>query len=480
MFGIESYRYWRKNYLILSFINSVTSTQMEVFKMGIAPDFTDLILLIGTNPLPNYVVASHFLNVNPNLERVWLIYSETNHLIGQQGTKNVADNLTRVLTNKYQNQQEPWIHGVPIKHAGLADQIQADVDRYILRHLPQKAKVHLNYTGGTKAMAVHVYRALESDRRDATFSYLDARNHRLVQDDVQYPITKDLRQEVTISLSDLVTIHDLSESPNKKSKPGEQVMEMLSEEQQRALFSGLISLANFSYAETGKKKKSQRNGLDLYRKWVETPPGNDPWDDAIKDKSVIPDTKTRFEREFAGNPHVAALLAMLNPSVVDPAITKDVQPLINTISNPEQWKSFINGFWLEAYVFQVISQSLVHKPALRDKVQMRMNLYATKTGSKPLELDILVIYGYQICNISCSISGTTRLKNRAFEAIHRAHQLGGDEAKSVLVTCLDDTKGFSDDLGFISGSLGSELLVLGRRDLPADRLWSKLETHIFN
>ena len=161
MFGIESYRYWRKNYLILSFINSVTSTQMEVFKMGIAPDFTDLILLIGTNPLPNYVVASHFLNVNPNLERVWLIYSETNHLIGQQGTKNV--------------------------------------DRYILRHLPQKAKVHLNYTGGTKAMAVHVYRALESDRRDATFSYLDARNHRLVQDDVQYPITKDLRQEVTIS-----------------------------------------------------------------------------------------------------------------------------------------------------------------------------------------------------------------------------------------------------------------------------------------
>ena len=52
MFGIESYRYWRKNYLILSFINSVTSTQMEVFKMGIAPDFTDLILLIGTNPCP--------------------------------------------------------------------------------------------------------------------------------------------------------------------------------------------------------------------------------------------------------------------------------------------------------------------------------------------------------------------------------------------------------------------------------------------
>ena len=479
MFGIESYRYWRKNYLILSFINSVTSTQMEVFKMGIAPDFTDLILLIGTNPLPNYVVASHFLNVNPNLERVWLIYSETNHLIGQQGTKNVADNLTRVLTNKYQNQQEPWIHGVPIKHAGLTDQIQADVDRYILRHLPQKAKVHLNYTGGTKAMAVHVYRALESDRRDATFSYLDARNHRLVQDDVQYPITEDLRQEVTISLSDLVTIHDLSESPNKKSKPGEQVMEMLSDEQQRALFSGLISLTNFSYTETG-KKKSQRNGLDLYRKWVETPPGNDPWDDAIKDKSVIPDTKTRIEREIAENPHGAALQTLLNLSVVDPAITKDVQPLINTISNPEQWKSFINGFWLEAYVFQVISQSLVHKPALRDKVQMRMNLYATKTGSKPLELDILVIYGYQICNISCSISGTTRLKNRAFEAIHRAHQLGGDEAKSVLVTCLDDTKEFSDDLGFISGSLGSELLVLGRRDLPADRLWSKLETHIFN
>lgn len=447
--------------------------------MGIAPDFTDLILLIGTNPLPNYVVASHFLNVNPNLERVWLIYSETNHLIGQQGTKNVADNLTRVLTNKYQNQQEPWIHGVPIKHAGLADQIQADVDRYILRHLPQKAKVHLNYTGGTKAMAVHVYRALESDRRDATFSYLDARNHRLVQDDVQYPITKDLRQEVTITFSDLFSIHDLSEKINKKSKSGEQVIKTLSDEQQQALFSGLISLTNFSYVDTGKKKKHQRNGLNLYRRWITTSQGDDPWDYAIKDKSVIRDTKMRFERDFAGNRHVASLLAMLNSNVVDPAITKGVQPLFN-VTDLNKWQEFLNGIWLEAYVFQVISQSLVHKPALSDKVQLRMNLAPTKTGGKEMELDILLIYGYQICNISCSIEETPELKNKAFEAMHRAHQLGGDEAKSVLVTCLKDTKVFSDDLRLISGSLGSELLVLGCRDLPADRLWSKLETHIFN
>jgi hypothetical protein len=33
-------------------------------KMSMRLDFTDLILLIGTNPLPNYVAARHFIS-NP-------------------------------------------------------------------------------------------------------------------------------------------------------------------------------------------------------------------------------------------------------------------------------------------------------------------------------------------------------------------------------------------------------------------------------
>lgn len=38
--------------------------------------FEHLILLIGTNPLPNFVVAEYFLRENSNLKNLYLIYSE--------------------------------------------------------------------------------------------------------------------------------------------------------------------------------------------------------------------------------------------------------------------------------------------------------------------------------------------------------------------------------------------------------------------
>ena len=37
-------------------------------------DFTDLVLLIGNNPLPNY--GDEVSSDNKNLQRIWLIHSE--------------------------------------------------------------------------------------------------------------------------------------------------------------------------------------------------------------------------------------------------------------------------------------------------------------------------------------------------------------------------------------------------------------------
>ena len=40
--------------------------------------FKDLVLLIGTNPLPNFVVAEYFLGKNKNIKKIWLVHSEEN------------------------------------------------------------------------------------------------------------------------------------------------------------------------------------------------------------------------------------------------------------------------------------------------------------------------------------------------------------------------------------------------------------------
>ena len=64
-------------------------------------DFTDLILLIGTNPLPNYVSADYFIRHNKNLLRVWAVYSKEK--VGKKQTSTVfyARNFKDLLEKKY-------------------------------------------------------------------------------------------------------------------------------------------------------------------------------------------------------------------------------------------------------------------------------------------------------------------------------------------------------------------------------------------
>ena len=38
-------------------------------------DFTDLVFLIGTNPLPNYVIARHFLKTNKKIKNIWMLHT---------------------------------------------------------------------------------------------------------------------------------------------------------------------------------------------------------------------------------------------------------------------------------------------------------------------------------------------------------------------------------------------------------------------
>jgi hypothetical protein len=76
---------------------------------------------------------------------------------------------------------------------------------------------HFNYTGGTKSMSTHVYWILKEiqNKGQNSFSYLDARNFRLVQDN-QGVIAADLRNEVSINFQELIALHGFKRS-NKLS-----------------------------------------------------------------------------------------------------------------------------------------------------------------------------------------------------------------------------------------------------------------------
>jgi len=66
-------------------------------------EFNQLILLIDANPLPNFVAADYFLQLNSNIQTIWLLHSEANAL--QAGTDKPAKNLETLLRKLWEGKQ---------------------------------------------------------------------------------------------------------------------------------------------------------------------------------------------------------------------------------------------------------------------------------------------------------------------------------------------------------------------------------------
>lgn len=158
--------------------------------------YKNLILLIGTNPIPNYVVAQV---LKEEIKKVYLVYSE--HTKEQIGTKKYADSLAGIITRD----KNITCHKIALSEINSAAAIHTDLEH----HLPAElSNIHLNYTGGTKTMAVHVYLFLEKRYADKfTASYLDARTFSLVYDDISIDPIIDLRNRVSITLPDIFKLH---------------------------------------------------------------------------------------------------------------------------------------------------------------------------------------------------------------------------------------------------------------------------------
>src|SRR5437867_71537 len=115
----------------------------------------DLILLVGSNPLPNYVAVAM---LRP--ERVHLVYS--------QQTEQVMKRLKECI-------ETPPL-SIPVEQAGcygIQDANNVREIRDLVKRLPCGAALH--YTGGTKRMSTHIHAGcLEREgRRDEHASYLD-------------------------------------------------------------------------------------------------------------------------------------------------------------------------------------------------------------------------------------------------------------------------------------------------------------------
>jgi hypothetical protein len=150
----------------------------------------ELILLIGSNPLPNYLSA---LVLNP--KKVYLMYTDQ--------TESIMANLASALGNR--------LPGLDITEKLIGgDGTNAREVEMAIKKLPDNA--NLNYTGGTKIMAAHARMNFKGEKSQA--SYLDERNDVLRFDDGN----EEKLSGIGVPLEDILKLHGIS-TMDMKPKP---------------------------------------------------------------------------------------------------------------------------------------------------------------------------------------------------------------------------------------------------------------------
>jgi len=457
-------------------------------------DFTDLVLLVGTNPLPNYVVAKYFFE-NADLERIWLFYSERSRFY--EGTGQYADDIEAVLAKEIMHDSSEIVKA-PLSNISQANVILDQVKKHLMKRENDIKKIHLNYTGGTKAMAVHTYRVLENKLEarwgdNFSASYLDARDFNIKIDQYPEKLTGDLRKLIQLKWEDLFALHNNEIKSTKNNyfyniemSRQELIMQSIAE-----LAAKDILLDFRSWVSSANQNNSQReNASDKEMGLFNNPK------DSISDEEVENIINVRLQAFTPeNNPELFDCLTAFPEA--DRFATKDGKWLYNNFgisgksNNSSLLTQFLTGKWLEAYVAWVLNKKIDKHKIKGSDVVANYELKTKKgKGSHRYEVDILVTNGYQICGISC---GTTLeyekdkqkipavIKTKGFEVILRSSQMGGDEARAVLVTLLEaqNAVNLENDLKASLGASGSRFLVLGIDDLKIERMWDKLEKHIY-
>ncbi|NHC34314.1 Card1-like endonuclease domain-containing protein [Scytonema millei] len=383
-----------------------------------------LFLLIGENPLPNWVAAVSLLRDGG-----------TPYLIHTTHTQKQAVYLAHLLNRDVSKIQTAQPICLGDRHANahhICQRIQALVER-----LP--GRFGLNYTGGTKTMAVHAYRTLQAIQPDAVFSYLDP--HKLAicidsdRDDCLYiPVS------VRLSLAQILQLHGLTwktEQPPIATPTLPQAATAL------AKLHGNLQLAktwrNWCHQEL-RSKARQGNIWQREAELAQLPPLS------------LQNLPEAFQQVLCQYFDASQTISL---SIACQGRFKQLRQVC-------EW---LDGTWLEHYVLQQI-QAIAPLHGIHES---KMSLHI-KDPARPysqwdkFEFDVAFMRDYQLFALSCTTTDKHSLcKQKLFEAALRARQLGGAEARVALVCCHDRPELLKTELEIVTRD--QKLAVFGRQDL---------------
>ena len=446
-----------------------------------------LVLLVGTNPLPNYVVAKYLITKTDGkkFDRILLVHSKD--------TEYQADRLHKVLRDQLKQVSEPC----PLGQSTVANDINK-VMYSKLATLPENEDIHLNYTGGRKTMSVHVHAALtklknNQSNRPVTFSYLDSSNYILRYDDDEGHVEPkdpvsgkigDLRNFVVLDFEDeLLALHDYALQKRKDEVRDSAIAEWVynlaskeldTDEPSFAIYSTWISEWKEACQKANNAKKKAKETVDKAEAEILTGQFK------VFAAQQIKMDKPGFEQ-------FATLLSTLLQTYFHLEAPQQIWGKLNKKSQDDLIK-FLEAGWQEQVIFERLNQYLGSKEYLNPPMTFcGVNIKPVRSGYD-MELDIVLMRGYELIIVSCTTIGhkpikegdTAKLKGKGFEVIHQVGQLGGDEARSILVT-MGETDTITKVEGKLLGDNGPDkklkVHILGRADLLklTEKIKEKLE-----
>jgi len=340
-----------------------------------------LFLLIGSNPLPNYVAARLLTHEQGTLV-----------LLHSQATATVAERLKSRLRSERADLSTQLFTVQEADGPAIARKVREAVQQFE-RSYPRRT-IGLNYTGGTKPMAAYSYQALSTMFPAGVFSYLDARTLSMVIDPGGGPVQRiPVERQVTLKLADIVEMHGY-QIKSKRTTP-----------------------IHVAIAAAIAQVHLAPEGLTQWRKWLDT------W----KGGATLPDS-TRF-------PALASAIQAFDAACGGKASDEGVARALGFQQLKQCGKYFIGG-WLEDHTLDALSKT--HQ-------QMPLEDYASeiliRSSVRPdFDLDVAATIGYQLFAISCiATEQKSKAKEHLLEIFTRAGQLGGDEARFAAITFCDDT-----------------------------------------
>ena len=113
----------------------------------------------------------------------------------------------------------------------------------------------------------------------------------------------------------------------------------------------------------------------------------------------------------------------------------------------------------------------------RCNYQIYNRVYGIRDGAKKdFELDVVAVLGYQVVVVSCDARipdpehgvNETYLKRKVMEVYHRAKQIGGDEARAIMICNFDQNAAriMEEELADETGSTDIPLQVWGNNTWP--------------